>query len=477
MPRSSLRAALLFRFVTHILAEKLLSFGASEDQHEKRMQGMRMATKKQMHLGVFSHGTGNHIAGWRLAGAGANGEDLEIFKGIAKACERGKLDFMFVGDQAACLVEGHPGSAAKFEPTTLHSALAMVTTHLGLIGTSSSTFNEPYNVARQFASLDHISKGRAGWNVVTTASDEAAANFGQALPPHEVRYERAEEFVEIVLGLWDSWEEGARVAKRETGQYLDKTKIHALDHKGKFFSVRGPLNSSRTPQGRPVVVQAGSSRDGQKFAARYAELVFTVQQNKEEAREFRAAMHRQMTEFGRVPEDCKILVGLMPIVGRTNAEAREKLAHLMQFVDSTSAIKTMSERFGTDMSPFPLDGPVPDIPLDGNMQSFAKVALSEARRKNYKLRDLYNNMAVARGYLVVCGSSDEVADEMESWVSEGAADGFMLIPATFPQAFDDFIDLVVPELQLRGIFRKEYRGKLLRENLGLAIPPNRYSSK
>jgi N-acetyl-S-(2-succino)cysteine monooxygenase len=432
--------------------------------------------KKQIHFGVYAMGTGNHIAGWRHPGATMSGEDIEVFVGIAKACEHGKLDFIFVGDGAVCKLDDHPGSVARLEPTTLHAALAMVTTHLGLIGTSSSTFNEPYNVARQFASLDHISKGRAGWNVVTSSSDEAAQNFGQELPPHDVRYERAAEFVEVVQALWDGWEEGARVANRQTGQYLDKTRIHTLNHRGDFFSVKGPLNHSRTPQGQPVIVQAGSSKDGQKFSARFAEVMFTVQHDKKESKALCNSMHEQMADFDRAPGDCKILNGFMPIVGRTNSEARAKLAHLMQYVDSTNAMKVMSDRLATDMSQFPLDGPVPNLPLDGRIQSYVKVAMSEARRKNYTLRDLYNNMAVARGYFVSCGSPEEVADEIESWVTEGGVDGFMLMPAHFPEALDDFIEMVVPELQRRGVFRTEYQGKLLREHLGLAIPNNRYTA-
>jgi FMN-dependent oxidoreductase (nitrilotriacetate monooxygenase family) len=433
-------------------------------------------TRKRMRLGVYAMATGNHIAGWRHPGAQDNAEKIESFISIAKACERGKLDFIFVGDNVACYLDDHPGSVARLEPTTLHAALSQHTTHLGLIGTASSTFSEPYNVARLFASLDHISKGRAGWNVVTTSSEEAAENFGKPLPAHGVRYEMAAEFVEVVQALWDSWEDGVRIANRETGQYLDKSKIHEIEHKGRFFSVKGPLNHSRAPQGRPVIVQAGSSTDGQKFAARFAEIMFTVQHDKEESKEFCAGMRRQMAEFGRAPDECKILVGFMPIAGRTTTEAHAKMEQLMKYVDETSAMKVASGRIGTDISQFPLDGPVPDFKLDGHIQSYVKVMVSEARRKNLRLRDLYNNMAIARGYYVCCGSAEQVADEMEAWVSEGAADGFMLMPAHFPEAFDDFIDLVVPELQKRGIYRCDYEGRTLRENLGLAIPSNPHTA-
>jgi len=434
-----------------------------------------MTAKKQMHLGVYAMGTGNHIAGWRHPGATTNAEDIETFKLIARQAERGKLDFIFVGDGVMCNVDDHPGSVARLEPITLHSALSQVTTHLGLIGTGSSTFTEPYNIARQFASLDHISGGRAGWNVVTSSAEEAAANFGKALPAHGLRYEMATEYLEIVHGLWDGWEEGARIANRETGQYIDKSKVHVLDHKGKFFSVRGPISHSRTPQGRPVIVQAGSSKDGQQFAARFAEVMFTVQHDKEESKEFYRGMKRQMAEIGRGPDECKILVGFNPIVGRTDEEARQKLAQLMKYVDSTSALKTMTERFGTDMSQFPLDGPVPELTMTGRIQSYVKVLVAEAKRKNYTLRDLYNNMAVARGYFVSCGSIESVANDMGAWVTEDACDGFMLMPAHFPEAFDDTIDLLLPELRRRGLFRSEYPGRTLRETLGLKVPPNRYT--
>ncbi|MGE3148475.1 MAG: LLM class flavin-dependent oxidoreductase [Pseudorhodoplanes sp.] len=431
---------------------------------------------RQMHIGVYAMGTGNHIAGWRHPGATSSGEDIEVFKLIARACERGKLDFIFVGDAPVCMLDDHPGSLVRFEPTTLQSALEMCTTHLGLIGTSSTTYNEPYNVARQFLSLDKLSGGRAGMNIVTSSTTEVAENFNdRTLPPHQLRYEIATEFVEVVQGLWDSWEEGARVVNPQTGQFYDRSKVHALDHKGKFFSVKGPLNLMRSPQGQPVLVQAGSSADGQRFAARFAEVMFTVQHEKEASKEFCRGMRQQMATFGRGPDRCKILPGFMPIVGRTDEEARAKLGQLMQYVDSKSALKTMTERYGHDMSQFPLDGPIPDLPLSEKVQSYVKAAFAKARRENQTLRDLYNNIALARGYVVSCGSVKTVADTMEEWFSEEACDGFILMPAHFPEAFDDFIDMVIPELRRRGLFRTEYAGKTLRENLGLPVPPNRYT--
>lgn len=429
-----------------------------------------------MHLGVYAMGTGNHIAGWRHPGATTSGEDVEAFKLIARGCERGKLDFVFVGDGPHCLLDDHPGSICRFEPTTLHAVLSQHTTHLGLIATSSTTYNEPYNVARQFASLDRLTNGRVGINLVTSSAPEGAANFGRDVLPHALRYEIATEFAEILQGLWDSWEENPRVLNRQTGQYYDRSKVHELNHKGRFFQVKGPLNQTRTPQGRPVLVQAGSSKNGQKFAAQFAELMFTVQADKEEAKNFRRGMREQMMALGRLPDHCKILPGMMPIVGKTDEAARQKLAVLMSYVDSTSAIVTMSQRFGHDLSPYPLDGPIPDLPLSESHQSFAIVALAKARRQNFTLRDFYNSIAVARGYLVLCGSIKTVVDTMEEWFTEGACDGFILTPAHFPESLDDFVDMVIPELRRRALFRNEYAGITLRENLGLPIPENRYTA-
>ena len=364
----------------------------------------------------------------------------------------------------------------RFEPLTLHAALATQTSRVGLVATASSTYSAPFNIARMFASLDKLSGGRAGWNVVTTGMPEAAGNFGSAGPvDHATRYESATEFVEIVQGLWDSWEEGAITTNAETGEYFDKTKVHSLDHVGKFYSVRGPLNVTRTPQGQPVLVQAGASEDGQKFASRFAEMIFASQLDKEHAKEFYATMKAKVAGWGRNPEHCKILPGFMPIVGQDEEDARKKLSELMRLAVPEVALKMMSSRFGHDMSGFDLDGPVPNLPLSNEIQTHAKVAYEKARKENLTLRDIYNQIAVARGYLFACGTAAMVADVMEEWFTERACDGFVLVPPYFPAAFDEFIDLVVPELQRRGIFRREYSGSTLREHLGLPVPPNRYS--
>jgi len=431
--------------------------------------------KRQMHLGVLAVGAGNHIAGWRFPDAGTSSEDFPLLLQIAQRAERGKFDFIFFADNVACMLDDHPGFMLRLEPLTLLAALSVQTSHLGLVATASTQYSEPYNLARAFVSIDQISGGRAGWNVVTTSTVAAAENFGRKTAvAHDLRYEMAEEFVEVVRGLWDSWEEGALLLDRATGQYYDRSKVHALNHSGTFYSVRGPLNASRSPQGQPVIVQAGSSSSGQRFASRFAEIVFTVQHDLSEAQSFYSAMKRQVEAAGRTPDHCKIIPGVFPIVARTDQEARQKLNDLMQFVDPTSALHTMSERYGHDMSQFPLDGPVPDLPVSDRSQSFAKVLIAKARRENYTLRDLYNNMAVARGYIVACGSPTTVADMLEEWFLGGAADGFMITPAYFPAYLDEFIELVVPELQRRGHFRTDYEGRTLRDHLGLPQPINQF---
>lgn len=432
---------------------------------------------RQMHLGVFSVGPGNHVAGWRMEGSFTSSEDFSAFLHIAETAERGKLDFVFIADGLASAPGDHPGSIARFEPFTLMSALAARTSRVGLIGTGSSTYTEPYNLARLVASLDHLSGGRAGWNVVTTSTPQAAANFGLTQPvEHDLRYEMAAEFVDVVQALWDSWEDGARIADRESGAYVDPARIHPIEHDGRFYKVRGPLNLSRTPQGRPVIVQAGASDAGRGFACRYAEAIFTVQQDLDAAKAFYHETKDGVAAAGRAPEQCKILPGLFPVVGRTDEEARAKLAAMVELVDDRSAINTLSERLGHDMSGYDLDGPMPDLPPSAHIHSYHAVIRAIAQRPGCKLRDIYNIFAVSRAYLVACGSPETVADIMESWFTGPACDGFMLVPATFPGTFDDFVALVVPELQKRGLFRQDYAGATLRDHLGLGVPENRFTA-
>jgi FMN-dependent oxidoreductase (nitrilotriacetate monooxygenase family) len=418
-----------------------------------------------MHLGLFLLGTGSHIAGWRYPGACDSFQDFAAMREIAAIAERGRFDLIFLGDNLYADPLAHPSYTARLEPLTLLSALAATTTHIGLGATASTTYSDPWTVARAFASLDHISGGRAAWNAVTSASPAAGANFGRAHPAHADRYAIAEEFVGVVRGLWDCWDEGAIVADRTTGQYIDPAKVRTLDHSGQHFQVKGPLNIGRSPQGRPVILQAGGSAPGQRLAAMTADVVFSVVQDFSEAQNQYATFKQLVAAQGREPASVKLLPGVMPVVARTDREALDILATLQGFIDGGNAMAMLSERFGTDMRQYDLDSPVPDLPLPDSYHSFVGALLGKARRENLTLRDLYNLVAAARGHWVLCGSAERVADTLEHWFSEGAADGFNVMPPFFPAGLSDFVDLVVPILQARGLFRREYAGATLRGHL------------
>ena len=427
-----------------------------------------------MHLGVFAVGNGNHVAGWRHPGALQSGDDIGNYVDIAQRAEQARMDLVFLADNVRCDRGDHPGFVSRTEPFTTLSAVAMHTRRIGLVASGSTSYTEPYNLARYVASLDHISGGRAGWNLVTTNTPLSAENFGKEPVPHDERYEIAAEYIEVVKGLWDGWEPDAKVVDVESGRFLDPGKVHDLDHRGKYFSVRGPLNLSRGPQGQPVIVQAGSSRAGQAFAARYAEVVLAVQLDFERARRFYASLMHDVAANGRDPEHCKVLPGLLPVVGGTEAEAKEKLDTLASYVDETVGFLTMTDRIGHDFSSFPIDGPIPDLPLSAEVQGYARMMLTPEYRATHTLRDLYNNFAVSRGYLIACGTGEQIADLMEGWFRGGACDGFVVAPAHFPEALDDFTRGVIPVLRERGLFRTEYGGPTLRDHLGLPVPANRY---
>jgi FMN-dependent oxidoreductase (nitrilotriacetate monooxygenase family) len=431
------------------------------------------AGKRQMHLGVFVLGTGNHSAGWRYEGAAVSNNDLAVTCEIARIAERGKFDLLFVSDGLVMDPGDHPSFLCRFEPTTLISVLSGCTTHLGLGATVSTSFSEPYNVARIFASIDHLSGGRAAWNVVTSSLPKAALNFSRDHHmEHELRYERAQEFVDVVKGLWDCWDDDAIVADKATGQYVDAAKVRPLDHKGRFFQVKGPINMARSPQGHPVIIQAGGSPSGLDLAARTADVVFSVVQELESARKAYADLKGRMAKFGRTPEQLAILPGVMPIIGRSEAEAREKLSLLQSWLTPTNALTLVTGRIGYDVTGYPLDGPVPAPPPgETGSQTFHKVLYEMARRQNMTLRDLYNLTAAARGHWVLCGTPAQIADTLEEWFVAGAADGYNILPPYFPGAFADFVDLVVPELQRRGLYRREYQGTTLRDHFGLPRVP------
>jgi FMN-dependent oxidoreductase (nitrilotriacetate monooxygenase family) len=425
-------------------------------------------TKRQMHLAVFVVGTGNHSAGWRYEGAFDSNCAWQALESIAKTAERGKFDLFFVSDGLTADADDQPSFVTRFEPTTLLGAISLVTTRVGLGATVSTSFSQPFHVARVFASLDHLSRGRAAWNVVTTTNEKAALNFSQQPIPHDLRYEIAGEFVDVVRGLWDCWDEGAVIADRKSGQYLDKSKLRPLNHKGRFFSVRGPVNIQRSPQGQPVIIHAGGSPPGQELAARIADVVFTVVAEPSSAKRSYDELKARVAKHGRDPDDVKILAGVMPIVGRTDAEAKAQLGLLQSWLTDTNALPLVSQRLGHDISGYPLDGPVPDFPQTERGQTFSKTLLELARRENMSLRDIYNLIAAAHGHWVICGTPSKIADTLEEWFVERRADGYIIMPAFFPGAFDDFVDLVVPELQKRGLFRSDYVGTTLLDHLGIS---------
>ena len=422
-----------------------------------------------MHLGVFVLGTGNHSAGWRYEGAAASNNQLPVIQEIARIAERGKFDLLFISDGLVMDPGDHPSFLCRFEPTTLISVLSASTRHIGLGATVSTSFGEPYHVARTFASIDHLSHGRAAWNVVTSAAARAALNFSRERHmDHSLRYEVANEFVDVVKGLWDCWDDGAILADKATGRFIDADRVRPLDHNGRFFQVKGPINIARCPQGHPVIIQAGGSPAGLELAARTADVVFSVVQELESAKAAYADLKGRLAKYGRAPDELAVLPGVMPVIGRTEEEARDKLSLLQSWLTPTNAATLVTSRIGYDVSGYPLDGPVPAPPPDGHSRTFSRVLFETARRENMTLRDLYNLTAAARGHWVVCGTPMRIADTLEEWFVGGAADGFNILPPYFPGAFADFVDLVVPELQRRGLFRREYEGTTLRDHFGLA---------
>ena len=426
---------------------------------------------KQMRLGVFVQTPGHHVAGWRHPDAVTTGwPNLGLMQHIAATAERAKFDMFFLGDGFATGYGEYPSTIGKFEPISLLSALAMGTKHLGLAATASTTYAEPYHVARGFASLDHISGGRAGWNVVTTAYAKSGAVFGRPHPPHAERYAMAEEFVQACRLLWDTWDEDAFIGDKTSGKFVRPGSLHQPDFHGKYFTVTGGLNVPRAPQGHPVLIQAGSSGPGQALAARIADVVFTAQNDRAEAKTFYDALKAQVADFGRDPAGALVMPGVFPVVGRTETEAREIFTELNSRIDTEQAFTVLSDRLGTDMSVYPLDAPVPELPETEHLKSRAALLIEMARRDRLTLRELYHRVAAARGHLLLVGSPAQIADVLEDWFKAGAADGFNVMPPFFPGQFDAFADQVVPILQERGLFRADYSGTTLRDHLGLKMP-------
>ncbi|MGE8683055.1 MAG: LLM class flavin-dependent oxidoreductase [Acinetobacter sp.] len=442
-------------------------------------------SKRQIKLGAFIPTTSQHVAGWRHPESRPQDHlSIDYVIELAQTAERGLFDAYFLADGLSVrwgyAIEGEKGLGDKgvgFEPVTLFAALSTVTKNIGFIATASTTYEDPYILARKFASLDHISKGRAAWNVVTTASADTARNFGlEKHPDAKVRYERADEFIEVTQKLWDSWEDDTFIYNKEDGQFFDASKLHEPLHAGKYFNVQGALNVSRPPQGYPVIVQAGQSEDGRELAGKYAEVIFTAQQSLEDAQEFYRDVKSRLLKYGRQPDDLKIMPGVSIFVAKTEQEAQEKYQLLNSLIHPEVGLSLLSGLAGgINLNKFDLDAPFPKLEdADINFSSRQQMMIDIARRHNFTIRQLYEYIASARGHWTLIGTPEQVVDELQTWFENEGADGFNVLPPTTPAGLNDFVDFIVPELQRRGLFRTEYEGSSLRENLGLKRPENQY---
>ena len=440
--------------------------------------------QRKMRIGMSIRGHGYHPAAWRHPEVPADCTlQVEHYVRSAQTAERGKLDMIFFADGDGIRQgDNPPGSLARtgrdmieLEPTMLLPALAMVTTHVGLVTTASTTYNEPYNLARRFATLDLISKGRAGWNVVASWSEHEAQNFGlETTLDYDTRYARSAEFVDVVKGLWDGWDDGALVLDKASGRYFDEAKMHVLNHRGPFFKVRGPLTVTCMPQGHPVIVQAGASDQGRELGAATADVIYAIHSSLAAAQAYYADVKGRMTKYGREPDALKILPAFCPALGRTRAEAQGKFDRLQELVDPLAGLASLYAAFG-DLSNHPLDGPVPEDAIGGlGMRSVSEQLRERVRQEKPTIRQLYLRTGVTGSERI--GTPADIADAMQEWFENDACDGFNITPTHLPGGCDDFVELVVPELQRRGLFRTEYEGKTLRENLGLKRPVSRYAA-
>ncbi|MFB5760728.1 LLM class flavin-dependent oxidoreductase [Paenibacillus medicaginis] len=438
-----------------------------------------MVKQKQLKLGALLHGVGGGTSMWRHPDARPDASvNFELYKQWVQKAEEGKFDLIFIADGLYINEKSIPHFLNRFEPITILSALAAVSKNIGLVGTLSTTYSEPFTVARQFASLDMISGGRAGWNIVTSPLEGSALNYGgREHPEHDKRYEIATEYLEVTRGLWDSWEDDAFVRDKESGVFFDPEKLHTLNHTGKFFSVKGPLNIARSRQGQPVVFQAGSSEVGKNYASKEADAVFTGHETLEEAAEFYRDVKARAAVFGRNPEQVLIFPGISPIIGSTPEEAERKYQEIAGLVTIENALNYLGRFFEHhDFSQYPLDEPFPDIGDLGknSFQSGTDKIKKNAREQGLTLRQVALQAATPRSGFT--GTPEQVADQIQAWFEGEAADGFMIASAV-PTGLEDFIDQVVPILQERGIYRTEYESDTLRGNLGLPVPENRYTRK
>lgn len=436
-------------------------------------------TKRQLSLGAFINLPGHHVASWRHPETEVRKvTDLAYLTEIAQIAERGKFDNLFFADVFGQPILENAHSGLKLDPVVIISALAAVTKNIGLTATLTTSYNEPFHVARKFAAIDHLSKGRAAWNVVTSANEREALLFGRDTHyQHAERYERADEFVDVVKKLWFSIDEEALVIDKESSRYYNLNKVTEINHEGKFFKLKGTLDAPSTPQGHPVIIQAGSSEAGKELAAKTAEVIFTAWQILEDAQAFYKDVKGRLAKYGRNPEDLKILPGAFIVVAETEEEAIAKHQQLNNYITPEVGLAYLSGFTGVDLSKHDFEGPIPDFngqQIDGtNPNIRANIVKGIVEAKDLKtLRELYNNIAGARGHREIVGTPSQVADQLQEWFENDAADGFNIMAPTFPQGFNDIVELVIPELQRRGLFKTEYAGTTLRENLGLKRPVN-----
>ena len=444
--------------------------------------------KRQIKLGAFIPTTSQHAAGWRHPESRPQDHlSIDYTIELAKTAEKGLFDAYFLADGLSvnwshgasknANTIGYTDKAVGFEPVTLFAAISAVTKNIGFIATASTTYEDPYLLARKFASLDHISKGRAGWNVVTTSAVDTARNFNfDRHPDPALRYERADEFIEVTQKLWDSWEDDAFKYNKETGQFFDASQSHEPLHSGKYFNVQGALNVPRPPQGYPVIVQAGQSEAGRELAAKYAEVIFTSQQNLEDAQAFYRDVKGRLAKYGRHADDSKIMPGVSIFVAETEEEAQQKYDLLNSLILPDVGLGLLSGLSGgIDLSKYDLDAPFPKInDADLTFSSRQQLIIDIAKEHNFTIRQLYEYIASARGHWTLIGTPEQVVDQLQAWFENEAADGFNILPPSTPAGLNDFVEFIVPELQHRGLFRTEYEGTTLRENLGLQRPENQY---
>lgn len=431
-----------------------------------------MTTHKHIKLGLFLAGYGHHVASWRHEKAIEKGPmDLNHLINIAQLAEKGLFDLVFLADSLFVSESSHPNILSRFEPFTLLSVLSTATTNIGLAATASTTYSEPFHIARQFSSLDHLSHGRAAWNIVTSSITSTAENFnGTKLMEHELRYERANEFVEVTNKLWRSWDKGALVRDKETGEFIDASKLHTIDHEGKHFKVRGPLNIERSPQGRPLLIQAGSSPTGTDLASKVADVIFTAQTQIEDAQNFYKQLKEKVSKHNRNPEEVYIMPGLFPILGDTEEEAHQNYQEIQDLILPEVGLSILAPYVGNiDLSQYDLDAKFADLDLStGNgVQSRFEIILKEAIKDDLTLEEVYKKVAGSRGHHIFVGTPEQLADKMEEWFKSSAADGFNIMPPILPSQFELFINNVIPILQERNLYKETYSEGTLRQKLGL----------